>query len=111
MAGCGIVEFDVSGGFGRKGREEGDDIGSVDAILGDGTILTDVVEVSLGSRLSDQVEEEEGKHGKERKGDGENIQGSHFDDKSLCERFFVFIDMVMSRIFLVKNLVKKIIYI
>jgi hypothetical protein len=95
LASGGVVEFDVSGGVGGEGREEGLDIESVDAILGDGTILTDVVEVSLCSRLSDQVEEEESKHGKEQEGHGENIQGSHFDDKSLCERILVFIDTVI----------------
>jgi hypothetical protein len=58
LAGCGVVEFDVSGGVGGDGREEGVDIGTVDAILGDGTIRTDVVEVILGSYSSGEVEED-----------------------------------------------------
>jgi hypothetical protein len=61
LAGGGVVEFDVSGGVGREGREEGVDIGTVDAILGEGSVCTEVVEVILGSCVSDQVEE--GKHG------------------------------------------------
>jgi hypothetical protein len=58
LAGAGVVEFDAAGGVGGEGREEGVDIGTVDAILGDGTIFTGVVEVSLGGYTSGEVEED-----------------------------------------------------
>jgi hypothetical protein len=58
LAGGGVVEFDAAGGVGGEGREEGVDIGTVDAILGDGIIRTDVVEVILGIYTSGQVEED-----------------------------------------------------
>ena len=44
-------------GVGGEGREEGVDIGSVDAILGEGSVCTYVLEVILGTCLTDQVEE------------------------------------------------------
>jgi hypothetical protein len=43
LASGGVVEFDVAGGVGGKGREEGVDIGTVDAILGEGSVCTEVV--------------------------------------------------------------------
>jgi hypothetical protein len=90
LAGGGVVEFDVAGGVGGEGREEGVDIGTVDAIFSEGSVCTDVFEVILGSSVSDEVEK--GKHGKERDGKREGIEGSHFDksDSSslqLCKIF------------------------
>jgi hypothetical protein len=38
LASGGVVEFDVSGGVGGEGRKEGFDIGTVDAILGEGSV-------------------------------------------------------------------------
>jgi hypothetical protein len=78
LAGGGVIEFDVAGGVGGEGREEGVDIGTVDAIFGEGSVCTDVFEVILGSCVSDEVEE--GKHGKERDGKREGIEGRHFDE-------------------------------
>jgi hypothetical protein len=43
LANGGVVEFGVAGGVGGKGREEGVDIGTVDAILGEGSVCTEVV--------------------------------------------------------------------
>jgi hypothetical protein len=78
LAGGGVVEFDVAGGVGGEGREERVDIGTVDSILGEGSVFTDVFEVILGSCVCDEVEE--GKHRKERDGKREGIDGSHFDE-------------------------------
>lgn len=92
LAGRGVIEFDVAGGVGGEGREEGVDIGTVDAIFSEGSVCTDVFEVILGSCVSDEVEE--GKHGKERDGKREGIEGSHFDksDSSslqLCKIYII----------------------
>ena len=38
LTGGGVVEFDAAGGVGGEGREEGVDIGTVDAILGVGSV-------------------------------------------------------------------------
>jgi hypothetical protein len=83
FAGGGVVECDVSVGVGGEGGEEGVDVGTVDAILGDGCVCTDVLEVPLGSYvMSGQVEED--KHGKEQNGKREEIEGRHFDFLSIC---------------------------
>jgi len=66
LAGGGVVEFDVAGGAGGKGREESVDVGTVDAILGEGSVWTEVVEVILGSYMNTE-------HGKEQEGKRKGI--------------------------------------
>jgi len=89
LAGCGVVEFGVAGGVGGKGREEGVDIGTVEAILGEGSVCTEVVEVILGSYMSrGQVEED--KHGKEHEGKRKGIEGMHFDEPILQDFRYCF---------------------
>jgi hypothetical protein len=82
----GVVERDVSGGVGGESGEEGVDIGTVEAILGDGSVCTDVLEEILGSYvMSGQVEE--GNH-ERNKHDGkkEGIERSHFGDP-ICNNY------------------------
>jgi hypothetical protein len=52
LARGGVVEFDVAGGVGGKGKEESVAVGTVDAILGEGSVCTEVVEVILGSYMN-----------------------------------------------------------
>jgi hypothetical protein len=52
FAGGGVVEFDVAVGVGGKGREESVDVGTVDAIFGEESVCTELVEVILGSYMN-----------------------------------------------------------